>query len=74
MLHENVGDSAASAVELGFEHTAGRRAVGDSAKVSEIGDEADHFEQGVEVGLLLGRDVHEDGAAAPLFGIESAIG
>src|SRR3989304_3229815 len=48
------GHRAAAAVELGFQHGAGGRQGGVGAQLLEVGDEQDHLEQHVQVGLLLG--------------------
>ena len=74
VLHEDGSDRTASAIELGFEHYAagGTRRVG--AQFLQVGDQADHFHQQVEVGFLLGRDIDEHGGAAPVFRHQAAIG
>ena len=51
--------------------TAG--ASGRGLEVSKIGDQADHFQQQIEVLLLLRRDIDEYGRAAPRFRNQSAI-
>ena len=51
-----------------------RRTIGHRLQVLQVGNQADHFHQQVEVGLLLGRDVDEHRAAAPVFGHQAAIG
>ena len=38
------------------------------------GHQQDHLEQQIEIGLLLGGDVHHDGVAAPLFRLQAAVG
>ena len=43
-------------------------------ELADVADEQDHFEQGVEAGLLLRRDGHHDGLAAPVFRHEIQIG
>ena len=40
----------------------------------QVGDQADHFHQQVEIGLLLRRNIDEHGAAAPVFRHQAAIG
>ena len=40
---------------------------------SAVGDQADHFQQQVEVHPLLRRDIDEDGVAAPFFGNKAAV-
>ena len=73
VLHQHRGDSTASAIQLGFDHRAHRRAVRRRLQRLQIGDQADHFEQQIEVHPLLRRDIDEHRAAAPLFGNQSAI-
>ena len=67
VLDEDVANGTASAIELGFQHGADRGAVGRGARVADIGDEADHLQQMVEVDALLGADFDEDSVAAPVF-------
>ena len=74
VLHEDGGDGAAAAIELGFEDDAAGGAAGSGFELLEIGREADHFEEEIEIGFLFGGDVDEDGFAAPLFGHEAVIG
>src|SRR6185312_3405396 len=73
VLHEHGCDRTASAIELGFEHDAGGRTVSIGTEFLEIGDQADHFHQQIQVGLLLGGNVNEYGCAAPVFWNEAAI-
>ena len=71
------GDGAAAAIELGFEDGADRLAPGGGLGRLDVGHQADHFEQQVEILALLGGDFDEHGAFAaggPLFGNEAAIG
>ena len=78
VLDEDRGDGAAAAIELGFDDGADGLAAGCGLGSADVGDQADHFEQQVEIDALLGRDFDEDGAflagACPLFGNQSAIG
>ena len=48
--------------------------VGVGLELLELGDDADRLEQVVEALLGLGRDVDELGVAAPLRGLEAALG
>ena len=74
VLHQHGGDRAASAIEFGFEHNAGCRTIGGRLQFLQVGDEADHFHQQIEVGLLLGGNIDENRLAAPLFRHQAAIG
>ena len=64
----------ATAVQLGFKHRALRQTVRHRLQVLQVGNQADHFHQQIEIGLLLRRHVHEDRAAAPVFRHQTAIG
>ena len=74
VLNENGGDGAASAIEFCFEDDAAGGTFGRGFQFLQIGDEADHFHQQIEIGFLLGRDVDENGRAAPVFRHQAAIG
>ncbi len=74
VLHQHRRHRTASAVELGFEHRSSRQTIGHSLQVLQISNQADHFHQQIEIGLLLGGNLHEHGAAAPVFRHQSAIG
>src|SRR5208337_4456673 len=62
ILNEDSGDGAAPAVELGFKDRADGFAPGSGFGRLDVGDQADHFEEQVEVDALLGGDFDEDGA------------
>ena len=51
--------------------TAGRS--GEARSVANIRDQADHFQQQVEIDPLLGRYIHKHGVATPGFGHQSTI-
>ena len=74
VLHQHGGDRTAAAIELGFEHRAERRALRVGLVLADFRDEQNHFEQQVEPGLLLGRDLDEDRRAAPVFGHQIEVG
>ena len=74
VLNEHGGDGAAPAIEFRFQHDAAGGALGRGFEFLEIGDEADHFHQQVEVGFLLRRNVDEDSRTAPVFRHQAAIG
>ena len=74
VLHQHGSHGAAAAVQLGFQHHARSGTVGVRLDLLEIGHQADHFHQQIQVGLLLGRDVHEDRASAPVLGHQAAVG
>ena len=68
------GHRTASAIELGFEHHADGGTLGIGLQLLQVGNQADHFHQQVEIGLLLGRDIDEHRVAAPVFRHQAAIG
>ena len=74
VLHQHGGHRSAAAIQLGFEHDAGCRAIGSGLQFLQIGHQADHFHQQVQIGFLLGRDVDEYRGAAPVFRHQAAIG
>ena len=65
---------AAAAIELRLEHGARRVPLRIGLVLADVADEEHHFEQRVEPGLLLRRDGHHDGLAAPVFRDEIQIG
>ena len=68
------GHAAAAAVELGLHHRAGGGALGIGLQLLQVGDQADHLHQQIQVLLLLGGDVHENRGAAPVFRHQAAVG
>ena len=74
VLHEDGGHRAAAAIEFGFEHDARCSAFWSGLQLREIGDQADHFEQKIQIGFLFRRDVDENRFAAPVFRHQAAIG
>ncbi len=68
----------ASAIELGFNDRADSLAARSGFGRADVGDQADHFKQQVEIDALLGGDFDENGAflssAGPLFRNQAAIG
>ena len=73
VLHEDRRDRAAAAIELRLEHGARRIPLRIGLVLADVADEQNHFEQRVEPGLLLRRDRHHDGLAAPVFRHEIQI-
>ncbi len=74
VLHQHRRHRTASAIQLGFQHRAARQTIGHRLQVLQVGNQADHFHQQIEVGLLLGGDIDEHRAAAPVFRHQAAIG
>ena len=66
-LHQHGRDRTAAAIELGFDHGAFGGALGIGLEVEDIGLQRDHFEQTVEIGLVLGGDLDIDDVAAERF-------
>jgi len=55
------------------DHGAYGRPIGAGLQVAQIGNQADHLQQQVEVLLLLRRDIDEYGGTSPCFGDQPAI-
>ncbi len=71
---EHGTDRTASFVELGFDNVAASVLVRIGLEFQNFSLKEDHFEQFVQTGLLLGRDMGEDGVTAPVFGNEALFG
>ena len=74
VLDEDAGDGAAAAIELGFDDGADGGTVGLGLLLVDVGDEADHLLEQVEVDALLGGDFDELGVAALVGGLQAAGG
>src|SRR5205807_1352142 len=74
VLDEQGGNGSAAAIELSLENHTSGGALGSGLQLSEIGNQADHFQQEIEVGFLFRRDIHKNGLAAPIFRHEAAVG
>ena len=74
VLHEDGRHGTAAAIELRLEHGARRVPLRIGLVLADVADEQNHLEQRVEPGLLLRRDGHHDGLAAPVFRHEIQIG
>ena len=72
-LHQHGRDRTAAAVELGFDHGAfgGTRRIG--LEVEQFGLQRDHFQQLVEVGLVLGGNLDIDDVAAERFDLNLVL-
>ena len=68
VLHQNRSDGTATAIELGLQHRAGCRTIGNCLQVLQIGNEADHFQQQIEIRFLLSGNVYKHGITTPVFG------
>ena len=67
MLHQDGGHGALGLVHLGFNDGADGRPVGVGLQVLHVGHQEDHLQELVDADLLLGRNGHHHGVAAPLF-------
>src|SRR5580658_42564 len=74
VLHQHSRNRTTSSIELGFEDDAGRRAFGSRFQLRQVGDQANHFQQKVQIRFLLCRNVDEYRFAAPIFRHQAAIG
>ena len=70
---ENGCHRAATAIQFGFQHCATCQTFRRRLQVLQIGNQADHFHQQVQVGVLLRRNIDEDRLAAPVFRNQSTI-
>ncbi len=74
VLYQHGRHRTTAAIELGFQHGAARQTFRHSLQIAEIGNQADHLHQQIEIGLLLRRNIDEHRAAAPVFRHQAAIG
>src|SRR3984893_866250 len=74
VLHKNGGNRAAAAIDAGFENRAAGRRAWIGAKLAQIGNEQDPFEELVEIFLFARGDFDDYGIAAPFFRHQAAIG
>ena len=74
VLHEHGRHRPAALVQLRFEHGAGRVALRIRLQLADVADEQDHFEQQIDVLLLLGRHFDGDRLAAPFFRHQIELG
>ncbi len=78
ILHQNGGHGAAAAIELGLEHRTHGLAAWRCLGRLDVADQADHFQQQIEILALLCRNLDEDRAllarSGPLLGNQTAIG
>ena len=74
VLHQHRGHGTAPAIQFRFQHHAGRRALRRRLEFAQIGHQANHFHQQIQIGLLLRRNVDEHRLAAPLFRHQAAVG
>ena len=51
VAHQHGRHRTASAIELRFEHRADRRTIRVGLQILHVGDQQNHFEQQVEIGL-----------------------
>src|ERR1700733_3371610 len=74
VLYEHGGHGSAAAVEFGFQHHAGCAALRSSFQLGEVCDQANHFQEQIQIGFLFRGNIDEHRFAAPVFGHEAAIG
>ena len=72
-LHQHGRDRAAAAIELGFDHGAFGGTFGIGLEVEQFGLQRDHFQQPVEIGLVLGGDLDVDDVAAERFDLDFVL-
>ena len=74
VLDEHGAQRAAALVQLGLHDVPARGLGRVGLELQHLGLEHDHFEQLVQADALLGRDIGEDGGAAPFFRHEVELG
>ena len=74
VLHEQGCHRAAALIQLGLDDRAVRLAVGVGLKVGHLRGQQHHFKQVVDALTELGRDLADDGVAAPLLGYDVVLG
>ena len=74
VLHEDGGHRAAALVHARFQHRAGCRRIGIGLQFAQIRDQQNHFQQLVDVLLLLRGNFHEFRVAAPFRGHQADVG
>ena len=72
-LHQHGRNRAAAAIELGFDHGAFGRTFGIGLEVEQFGLQRDHFQQPVEIGLVLGGHLDIDDVAAERFDLHFVL-
>ncbi len=74
VLHQHRGDRSPSPVEFRFEHHATGGALGRRPEFLQVGHQADHFHQQIQIGFLFGGNVDEHRGATPGFRHQAAVG
>ena len=72
-LNQHGGDRTPAAIELGFDHGTFGRTVGVGLEVEQIGLQRHHFQELVEVGLVLGGHFDVDDVAAEGFDLHFVL-
>ena len=72
-LHQHGRDRTAAAVELGFDHGAFGGTLRIGLEVEHFGLQRDHFQQLVEIGLVLGGNLDVDDVAAERFDLNLVL-
>ena len=74
VLYQHRRHRTTTAIQLGFQHRATGQPLGNGLQIAQVGNQANHFHQQIEIGLLLGGNFNEHRAAAPVFRHQAAIG
>src|SRR5712692_8544731 len=74
VLHQHGSYGPAPPVHARLEHGSGRRRLGIGFQLAQIGDEQDHFQELIQIFLLLRGDFDHHRISAPLFRRQTSIG
>ena len=74
VLNQHGRHTAPAFVDLGFQHDPGGEPLRIGLEVLQVGDQENHLEQKIEVGLHLGRNRDRDDVAAPVLGQQALVG
>ena len=74
ILGENRCHGSASAIKFRFEHYTSRWTIWIRLQLLQVRNQANHFEQQVQIRFLFCGDIDKDGFTAPVFRHQSAIG
>ena len=74
VLYQNGGNRAAALIQLRLNYRSLCGAVGVGFQLLHLGNQKYHFKQSIDVGSLLGRNLHTDSIAAPFLRNQTVLG
>ena len=74
ILHQHGGHRPPPPVEPGFQHHPPSRESGCGAQLLQVGNQQNHFQELLQVGLLFGRHFYHYRLATPVFRHQAAVG